>query len=73
MLDIIRRLHIAVRMARTGLSNRVVRSDSGEGVISAAIAVLIMALLGAAMWLAFKAVFDSAQGNIRTQVESIGG
>ena len=36
------------------------RDERGEGVISAAIAVMIMAFLGAAMWLAFKGIFDDA-------------
>lgn len=52
---------------------RRVRSDeSGEGVISTAIAVLIMALIGAAMWLVFSDVFDSASDDIRDEVGRIG-
>ena len=54
------------------LSVSVVRDESGEGVISAAIAVLIMAFLGAAMWLAFKAIFNDAASNTSTQVSKIG-
>ena len=54
------------------LSATVVRDESGEGVISAAIAVLIMAFLGAAMWLAFKAIFNDAASNTSTQVSKIG-
>lgn len=49
------------------------RSDQrGEGVISAAIAVLIMAFLGAAMWAMFKEMFDKTQTNTKTQVDQIG-
>lgn len=44
----------------------------GEGVISAAIAVLIMAFLGAAMWLAFQSMFETTTTNTTDQVEQIG-
>ena len=49
------------------------RDDRGEGVISTAIAVLIIAFLGVAMWVGFKAIFDDAADTTRTQVEQIGG
>ncbi len=52
--------------------HRLVRDERGEGVISAAIVVLIMAFLGAAMWVAFKAIFDDAATNTRTEVDQIG-
>ncbi len=48
------------------------RDDRGEGVISTAIAVLIIAFLGVAMWVGFKAIFDDAADTTRTQVEQIG-
>ena len=48
------------------------RAERGEGVISAAIAVLIMAFLGAAMWVGFNAIWDDAEENVRDQVEQIG-
>ncbi len=46
--------------------------QAGEGVISTAIAVLIMAFIGAAMWAAFNGVFTSASDDIRDQVAEIG-
>lgn len=46
--------------------------DRGEGVISSAIAVLIVAFIGAAMWVAFDRIWTDAEGNIETQVGSIG-
>ena len=46
--------------------------DRGEGVISTAIAVLIVAFLGAAMWVAFNSIWGTAETNIKTQVEIIG-
>ncbi|MGK2959286.1 MAG: hypothetical protein ACSLFB_13015 [Acidimicrobiales bacterium] len=47
-------------------------SEVGEGVISTAIAVLIMALIGLSMWVAFKTVFDDASAKISDNVEQIG-
>lgn len=46
--------------------------ERGEGVISTAIAVLIMAFLGAAMWLGFSAIWGDAEDNIGDQVDQIG-
>lgn len=46
--------------------------DRGEGVISAAIAVLIMAFLGAAMWVGFDAIWGDTEDNIGDQVDQIG-
>lgn len=46
--------------------------DRGEGVISAAIAVLVMAFLGAAMWVAFNEIFTSATEQVGNQVQQIG-
>ncbi|HWH35538.1 MAG TPA: hypothetical protein VNT56_09515 [Acidimicrobiales bacterium] len=45
--------------------------EAGEGVISTAIAVLIMALIGAAMWGVFQAVFNDAGERIQDNVEQI--
>lgn len=47
--------------------------DRGEGVISSAIAVLIVAFIGAAMWVAFDRIWTNAEANIETQVGTIGG
>lgn len=46
--------------------------ERGEGVISTAIAVLIVAFLGAAMWVAFNAIWQDSEDNIRTNIEQIG-
>jgi hypothetical protein len=48
------------------------RSEVGEGVISTAIAVLIMALIGLAMWRLFDSVFNDAGSNIQKNVNDIG-
>jgi hypothetical protein len=51
---------------------RIRADERGEGVISAAIAVLIMAFLGAAMWLAFKGIFNDASNKTSDNVNKIG-
>jgi hypothetical protein len=51
---------------------RVHSAERGEGVISAAIAVLIMAFLGAAMWVGFNSIWGDAEDNIGDQVHQIG-
>jgi len=49
------------------------RDDRGEGVISAAIVVLIMAALGAAMWFAFNGMWANIRDKTQNQVDNIGG
>ena len=49
------------------------RDERGEGVISTAIAVLIVAFLGIALWTGFDSMMNSATERTRTQVEEIGG
>lgn len=44
----------------------------GEGVVSAAIAVLVMAFLGAAMYVGFKQTLGTAQTRTDAQVACIG-
>ena len=62
-----------VRFARTRRSpGGRMTGDRGEGVISAAIAVLIMAFLGAAMWVAFNSMWSTTEENTREQIEIIG-
>lgn len=46
--------------------------DRGEGVISAAIAVLIMAFLGAAMWIGFNRMWKDTEATTQTKVQQIG-
>ncbi len=49
------------------------KDEAGEGVISTAIAVLIMAALGAVMWVGFKAIWGNASEKTTTQINQIGG
>ena len=51
----------------------VVRDERGEGVISAAIAVLIMAALGALMWVGFQELWDDTSTQTSEQISQIGG
>jgi hypothetical protein len=46
--------------------------DAGEGVISAAIAVLIVATIGALMWVGFRQLWESTEQRTSNQVEQIG-
>lgn len=48
------------------------RDERGEGVISMAIAVLIVAFLGVAMWAGFQQIFADARDTTSRQVELIG-
>ena len=48
------------------------RDEAGEGVISTAIAVLIMAALGALMWVGFKAIWENANSQTTNQISKIG-
>ncbi|HQF95913.1 MAG TPA: hypothetical protein PLS46_17215 [Microthrixaceae bacterium] len=48
------------------------RGERGEGVISTAIAVLIIAFLGVAMWAGFNTIFSDAADTTSEQVQLIG-
>jgi type IV secretory pathway VirB2 component (pilin) len=48
------------------------REERGEGVISMAIAVLIVAAIGLAMWFTFDRVFDNAGKKVEDNVNQIG-
>ena len=67
------RLYIAVRTGAAHTGHRLSSDERGEGVISAAIAVLVMAFLGVLMWAAFKGIFTKAAANTDRQVTEIGG
>lgn len=70
--DMLLRAYVWQAVARAQVWDRLSPGESGEGVISAAIAVLIMAFLGVAVWLAFKATLGGATKNVDTQVNQIG-
>lgn len=58
--------------ARTLLSSLVGNDERGEGVISTAIAVLIMAALGAVMWVGFQEIWGDASTQTTEQINQIG-
>jgi|KBSMisStandDraft_5_1062788.scaffolds.fasta_scaffold1070615_2 hypothetical protein len=62
---------VAVEVARFAVRRRLT-DERGEGVISTAIAVLIMALIGLLMWTVFQRVFNNAGDKIESNVNNIG-
>ncbi|MBP7929285.1 MAG: hypothetical protein KAZ88_11200 [Acidimicrobiia bacterium] len=65
-------LYVNADVARRSLVERIAKDEQGEGVVSAAIAVLIFAFLGAAMWVAFSGIFDGAADRTQEQINQIG-
>jgi hypothetical protein len=55
----------------TRISMRRRHEERGEGIISVALAVLIMAGLAALMWVAYNSMWEGANTKTRTKVESI--
>lgn len=47
-------------------------SERGEGVISTAIAVLVMSALGALMWVGFKQLWTNTSAQTANQISQIG-
>lgn len=70
MMKTIRFVRLRVATLRPG--RRWLSGDRGEGVISAAIAVLVMAFLGVAMWVGLQQIWNTAEDNTSDQVEQIG-
>lgn len=64
--------YVAIRTAVLVGAYRLREHERGEGVISAAIAVLVMAFLGAAMWAAFRGLFQNTATKTGDQVDRIG-
>jgi hypothetical protein len=64
----------AAVMTFAGVSalRRTSRTERGEGVVSLAIGVVIMAFLGVLLWVAFKATLGSATNNVNQQVAKLG-
>lgn len=56
----------------SSLRSRLRHDQQAEGVISTAIAVLIMAFIGVAMWVAFSGTFDRAADRTDELVDEIG-
>ena len=69
----VQQLAVWTTVWRSRLPRLVPSDERGEGVISTAIAVLIMAFLGALMWVGFQEIWGDAQERTREQVGRIGG
>ncbi|WP_419915515.1 hypothetical protein [Candidatus Poriferisodalis sp.] len=60
-------------LAAAGAARKDARQgERGEGVISAAIAVLIIASLGALMWVGFRALWENAEETTNSEIAKIG-
>lgn len=46
--------------------------DRGEGVVSAAIVVLIMAAIGALMWVGFRSMWTSIESDTNERISEVG-
>jgi hypothetical protein len=64
---------VAVQHLARELRSRLHAEQQGEGVISAAIAVLVMAFLGVAMYQAFQGMFQDTADKTTNQINQIGG
>ena len=56
------------RTARAALWERILPDEAGEGVISAAIAVLVMAFLGVLMWELFRGTLTKANSDVNNKL-----
>lgn len=64
-------LYVWQSCMRVAVAARVARDDRGEGVISAAIAVLVMAFLGVLMWQLFGDTLRRANGNVNDRLDQM--
>ena len=71
MYDLTLFAYVWQRTARAATYDRIVTDERGEGVISAAIAVLVMAFLGVLMWVLFKDTLTKSNTNVNTQIDNI--
>jgi hypothetical protein len=55
-------------------ASRIARRDDdrGEGVVSAAIVVLIMAALGALMWVGFRTMWTDIEADTNDRISEVG-
>jgi hypothetical protein len=71
-LGLAARAHVLAGLARQRVARSTRAADErGEGVISAAIAVLIMAILGGLMFYAYKAIFSTSSERVNSIVTDL--
>ena len=73
IIDLAQVGYVLARSALERALGRMHLDDRGEGVISTAIAVLIVAFLGAAMYVIFTQILTSSGSKASTEVNNIGG
>lgn len=71
MTDLALHLHVRQRTARAALVSRLAEDERGEGVISTAIAVLVMAFLGVLMWKLFSDTLVDSNTNVNDKLNEI--
>lgn len=71
MTDAALHLYVWQRTARAALAGRLARDERGEGVISTAIAVLVMAFLGVLMWQLFSKTLVDSNTNVNNKLNEI--
>lgn len=64
---------LTARWLHAHLRSRVPHDDRGEGVISAAIAVLVVASIGTLMWFGLQQMWERTEDKTNEQIEQIGG
>jgi hypothetical protein len=62
------RAYVFQQSGRAATAARLARSEAGEGVISAAIAVLVMAFLGVLLWQLFGDTLRKANGDVNDRL-----
>ncbi len=73
MSDLMLSAYVVSRGVMAATAQRLRTDQRGEGVISAAIAVLVMAFLGVAMYKAFQGMFQDTADKTTHQIDQIGG
>ena len=71
MSDLALAAYVWQKTARAAAIDRMVKDESGEGVISAAIAVLVMAFLGVLMWALFKDTLTKSNTKVNDNIDQI--
>lgn len=64
---------VAVTRRRTAALWGRLQEECGEGVVSAAIAILIMAVIGVGLWAAADRWFGTMEGKVDSQIEDLEG
>jgi hypothetical protein len=64
---------VAVHAWLTTTARRLAADDSGEGVISMGVAVLITAVIGAMMFVGLRLFWEDISATVQRWIDSIGG